>query len=927
MNVKTPHRLNGTLRSEYEGADLSLSEFGALECDWRVLYQRVMSRAEDLELFEMWSTHPLTVLVEISQSQATESKIEEWHSRLTTYTNKIAHTTPATEAAQSLIEELRIGTEGITRGFDYYLGEVERSGDMTGSLSMLLIFVRNYSDIAKAFNKRLESLPDIYRKKMLRLEPKGAKPDRNYVVVTPAEGEGAFKLSKKCEFKGEMEGMYHLNVDSYVSPINVVGAHTIFDNRGVVYTAPTCDGSRLFETENPNNSQAEYNWVIASDILRLGCGERQITIGKLEGENLRLFTSHEEGWVEREFTTKKSQFIITIPSTESALTHCSADTHEIETLYPALKIVSNRAEVTIQDVGIEVNVSGLSDFRLSSEIGEMDSSQPLYPFGVLGECGAWFSFGCEEMVGKPLSKVALSGVWSTVSGVLQKESLVASLSQRNGKRWQEIDTTPLFCSDSEEAEFAITLAGAKSEGYYQVKLQKPTVGFGYVDYQKQFAQTMMYNARHSKRKQRAMPQTPTIPMLSDIELSYSASCRLEDMNYELLRMCETREWEKIDKPSPLTTHNSLIIQIDNAQNQKRVRLFFDLKFYIKRRLVNCNIQINPPRWEWYSPQNGEWQPLGAECIITDDTYNFTRSGAIEFDISQIFGFQQLYLRSIWEGDAPRHISLNNIYVNCFGVTAIGGDGTSLKSGSINSLAQADSRVVAVTQPFDGYGGKEAESNEQSVRRATTRIATRGRAVTPLDYEHLILERFTEVDKVCCVPANARHPEVRIVLFPKPIARCLVELPVWKLRRVEEYMRDYISPFASVVAMRPSYEFITIHYIGILQKDVADSGEAQRRIRRRGFGFFASWYLKGVHPTLGKEYWHSSLLSRVSNDKAIFRTISLNVTGAVEERVEGESYYRGATMCSLLIPRHINIELVEYNMGVDSAAIDNNFIIE
>ncbi len=923
MNVKTPHRLNGTLRSEYEGADLSLSEFNALECDWRVIYQRVMRRAEGVGLYELWSNHPLTVLIEIYQSESSEQNITDWTQRLKTYYGQIAHSTPATEAAKSMVEELNIGVDGVKSHFDYYLSEIERSGDMDPSLCVLLLFVRNYCDVAHKFNRRLEELPKLYRERVLKVEPKGVRPDRGYVVVTPTKEAELFMLRKGCEFKSDDDLTYSLDCDSYVSPIKVVGAHTVFEDDEGVHTAPSLDGSRLFESENPNNTPMEYCWVVASDILNLSGGERRITISGVQGEELKLFTSHEEGWIERELITHNSQLItITVPSEDSALTLCSVDIHDVETLHPALKIISNRAEVTLEDIEIKVEVSGLTTFQLFSEIGEMDSSQPFYPFGALGECGAWFSFGCKEMVGKPLSRVTLSGVWSKMPNE-NLSSYRAKCSERINNRWREFATLALFSTDDEEAEFTFDLTGARSEGYYQVKLNDPSIGFGSLHYQSLFAETMIYNARHSKRKQKVVPKAPVVPMLSDVMLSYTAE---QKGSCQLIRRCETLEYEAIIKNSQLTTNNSLIICLDNA-NQRYIRLFFDLKFYIKRQLVNCNREIISPHWEWYSVQNSEWQPLGAEQILVDETYDFTRSGAIEFDTSQISSDNRLYLRAVWEGERPRHISLSSIYPNCFGVTAIGGDGTPLEKGSINSLVEDDSRVVAVTQPIDGYGGRAVESPEQTVRRTTTRIATRNRAITPCDYEALLLERFAEIDKVCCIPANRRHSEVRVVLFPKPMAKCLVELPEWKLRRVEEYLRGRITPFARVVAMRPTYEFITVSFVGMLHRGGVDSGDVVKRIRRKIFSFFASWYIKGTHPTLGKEYWHSSLLSRVSNDEAIYRTMILSVEGATEEQVEGEGYYRGATQCSLLIPRLIDIELVEYNAGIGEATIDNNFIIE
>ncbi len=99
--------------------------------------------------------------------------------------------------------------------------------------------------------------------------------------------------------------------------------------------------------------------------------------------------------------------------------------------------------------------------------------------------------------------------------------------------------------------------------------------------------------------------------------------------------------------------------------------------------------------------------------------------------------------------------MNGIYLNCFRVTAEDGDGNALPAGTIQAPAMADSRILTVTQPMPGSGGKPAETEADTGVRQRIRISSRNRAVCGGNYEEMILERFPEIEKGMLHPGCGR----------------------------------------------------------------------------------------------------------------------------------------------------------------------------
>lgn len=1019
----------------------------------------------------LWHNDVLTVLVEIRQKNLKEyaasfvdgsgtvqqnaytanlqNKINGWIDRLLIYLNNTfagGTVTPAMRVAETVREQLhnslsiipqpasrrrnfiqRVLDEknrpffsmlgavsDIQSKFDYYMQQIENSGDMDASHALLLTFVRSYCRIVNQFNDKFADLPDFYRREILKATPKEAVQDSTYVVVNPNKEitDKTFSLPARTRFNaGEnADGAplyYSLTEKSYIVPTIIKSARALFPQGRRIITAPLAldgtDSNTLFSTANPVNTQQELGWALSSPMLSLAEGERKVFLyfmmdGATDITRLlataspfRLFTSGSDGWTERIHTAIYERlgnymlFSFTIANGEEPLSPCNSDIHGIETEYPAVRILIDKIptidvdiiSIKFKDIQIRVSVSDIRTFSLYSDVGEMDSSQPFYPFGTVGDKSSWFIFGSEELAIKKILNVSLKGTWNklpddgytavykdyALSQAVTNSSFKVTCEWQENSKWNMCRNSPvqLFCTDTsgnikEEAEFHLDIAdfsplavgstfryNKKAKGFYRIRLSEPSIGFGMDVYRQQFAEVMVHNSKAKERNQKPVPAMPQVPMIADAVLGYTAMDSFGE-NGRLYRINETNGYEIVNLGTesiqllPDLRKHYLYLNLDDVEGLKRIRLYFSLRYMRRGSHGSTLASSGDSIIEYYDNEACQWKVFPTECILQEDSGGLTRSGFItlntfdETNTSFIKG-NEVWIRIGFENDiAPENIIVDGIWLNCFKVMCENGDGSPLPAGTIASLAEDDSRVLKVLQPMEGYGGKAAEDGQAMSVRLATRISTRNRALNTGDYEKLILDSFSDIEKVCCIPASEENSEIRIVVFPKPEKRIFPQLPNWKLSEIEQYIKGFMSPFAKVRVINSTYEPLTVDMIVILKDSVQDEGEVQRRLYRRIYNYFVSWFVEAELPKLGKRYSYEGLKAWLVNDEGIERCVSLSITGGKSLEVldsEGnreDVYHFSSEESGILYPGRINIEMTDTGDGIEDSSIGMNFII-
>lgn len=490
--MTTPDKQNGLLRPTYNASNAHLDNFPALESDWRSLLPRLAEASGDIRyrnegggegmLADLWTDHVLTVLVEIdwqdlsADAKSLNDNVGNWIARLDRYIDRSwkagSGESPAVRVARQLKERLvtpssdKNNTEKqacyrnistirtIQEYFDYYLAQIEDSGDMDGALSLLLAYLRNYGSIAQTFNNRFASLPGLYLRDILHAVPRGVTQDSTYIIITPPEDAPGYTMPAGQSFSagqtaaGE-ELIYQALRQEYITPMQCAEANAVFVDRkngkatDIRKQAVCIENLSTPETlfADKHSQTLPLGWMVESSMLILSEGERNVCISfRITADTIQalpplnslsgsftLHTSDAEGWTEQSCTCRidtssgdhRLCFDFLIASDKVALAPCNEETHGTTTACPAIRISTSQesspydwaTQLKFDAVKIQTDVTAIRNFTFYNELGEVDTSQPFQPFGIQAEKGAWFLFGNEETGLKPLKEVRLQGNW------------------------------------------------------------------------------------------------------------------------------------------------------------------------------------------------------------------------------------------------------------------------------------------------------------------------------------------------------------------------------------------------------------------------------------------------------------------------------------------------------------------------------------
>ena len=953
--------------------------------------------------------------IDRSRSQATESPAVEVAGQLLEQLEKAVprNTEPRPKSFFTPLNDMNrpyygmLGTVAdIQKKGGEYITRIEQSGDLDASLALLLTFVRNYCCIAERFNARFCNWAEFYRRNILHDTPKTAVQDSTLIVIDPDRKKitETFPLPKGTKFtagkKADGSDLCYATAEkAYIIPARILAAYALSAKGNRLHITPLLNKEQesacpLFDAANPAARALEYGWLLTSRSLVLSEGRRTVTVRLMLATPTDtpmpdlpactpfiLQISGSEGWVQTTYTpdygqeTRSLRLTFTLSEGDEAPAACTDELHGITTGHPSLRILFADRELPqtlrIESITVATEVTGIHNFTLIGESGQLDPSQPFYPFGSTGERDNRLIFGHEEAALKEITAVTLNGAWTklpengfgtiyrnydTGQHVDEKSFLVRCQWQENS-HWYECSGSPqpLFHKDkegklSEEASFELTLRGnteansltpyrRDSNGFYRLTLAAPDMGFGMNAYYRLFSEVMMHNGREKKKNWKPVPEQPQVPMLSDVTFGYKSEetiwpgdgCLYRFTGINCYEQCLS-SYEPAPTFQPEMEYPSLLVGLDDMGDTNRVRLYLDLRYAVQdwkpvREQSGCALTIG--RYMG----NGIWKRVPEEEVLCEETDGLTRSGFIEVSASGKEKGNGLWLRFAFkDGKVPESTIVNGIYLNCFRVTAEDGDGNALPAGTIQAPAMADSRILTVTQPMPGSGGKPAETEADTGVRQRIRISSRNRAVCGGNYEEMILERFPEIEKACCIPDAGEDGGVHVVVFPKPEKRKYPSLPGWKLSEIERFIRKYAPPFAAIHAFNPVYEPLKISFKAVLKPDTCDPGSVKRRTERRIRVFFMAWYMDGRLPDLGVRYSCDALLSRIVNDECIGDFISLDITtGDRTYRITGEGgrddlMLSAAGDCGVLYVEELDVKLVNGRSGVGEAGIGTGFVI-
>lgn len=290
--------------------------------------------------------------------------------------------------------------------------------------------------------------------------------------------------------------------------------------------------------------------------------------------------------------------------------------------------------------------------------------------------------------------------------------------------------------------------------------------------------------------------------------------------------------------------------------------------------------LAPAPVEWSVLDDDRWIPLGGQ-LLHDSTHGLINSGIVELALPAVAPSTSLpagryWLRATIARDTASVCDIVDIRAQGAILRFDDRDNAPdhytrpLPGRSVDRLLTPDPRIAAVEQPYTSFDGEPAEQGASFYTRVSERLRHKQRALSPWDYERLVLQRFGNIYKAKCLPAAApgREPgAVDVVVIPDIRARLPSDAfapraPADLLAAVQAYLTAIAPASARVRVRNPDYIAVSVR-LGVRFRAGQDVRHARKQLNEDLSRFLSPWaYDEGSELTLGGKIYASSILNFV-----------------------------------------------------------------
>lgn len=520
------------------------------------------------------------------------------------------------------------------------------------------------------------------------------------------------------------------------------------------------------------------------------------------------------------------------------------------------EILSN---LQVRDVEINVSVKGLSNSTVYTETGKVPAGQVFSPFGSVPAPGSYFTLSNEELFHKEIAHLEIRLIWHNLpvhsialnelmeyfkgynlkDEAINKEYALIVNMQGDGK-WEAIDSFPFTGPDENpEGAPAVSVISLNEIGPCLLKfeLDAPDFAFGHKYYPGALRNAVLEKIGKPGNAYEE-PVPPFTPMLKHITLDYEAQTKFSDaadrlhkpLVYHITPINGATEvvpgQQASDLLPPLShVEGMFFIGLKKLTPAQPVSLLFLINE------SNGEANDNMPELAWsYLAKDAQWKPLPPGCLLSNTTGNFRHTGLIRFFLpddaearSVAMSPAQHWIKAEISRNLSSFHAITGIYANAIeALREVSPDDTHeqiypLPAGTVQALQEPVEGINKVMQPVKSFGGRRKETEKAFYARVSERLRHRNRAVTPWDYERLVLDAFPDVAFAKCFPAEQTGemvPEVKIVVFPEtreaPFTHAyqpMLSSP--RLGSIASFLQSRTAPFSRLKVMNPVYEQVKI----------------------------------------------------------------------------------------------------------------------
>ncbi|GGG92455.1 hypothetical protein GCM10007415_29050 [Parapedobacter pyrenivorans] len=661
---------------------------------------------------------------------------------------------------------------------------------------------------------------------------------------------------------------------------------------------------------------------------------------------------------------------------------------------------------------IDARVEGITDILFYNDLGRVDLSAPFAPFGINTSLGAWFTVGNYEMASKNTESLDLSIEWQQlpiIPGGLQSHyahygadidnrSFVIQPSYLADYKWRDThQRKPLFLFATEDElpsggpEPAGKLVGESmlrnvnvanmppikideatydygfrsKAGFVNFELKGPDIGFGEHVYRDLFTTSLIKQALRKRRK--ISVNSPVNPLIKRISLSYTARDEINVLIdpspqgtalYHVHPFGTKKIYPTLEKaPLPFaysTPHDAnLLFELDGAKSHD------EFQFYIEFMPQNREVSREEiPVVTWYWGDSYQWQKLPSGTVLKNTTRNFLTSGMIKFRLPAVpeQGIRdcngRIWLCAAITQNEHAVSSIKRIVINSVEVQRDPAYfQTALPDGFVLDATEVKHPGIATVEQITPFTGEiTQESAQAKLLRVSEYSSHRGRAVTPRDFERMVLQQFPTVRKVKCLPATdvkknhgrtATTPGVvTLVVVPQtdpaatqPFARCSPEL----LLDIEEYLGPRVSAYVTRIdAINPICEEVMVRCQVVLFDHAADDN-FQLLATNVINHCIAPWRGTDEAPILGYTFTLQQLQDELSvlpqikdiQQLEVIQLINGDKTRYIlKSEVNLQESIAPTRQHAVMVPAsyHVVSSTLDRQFGINEMSIDENFVL-
>jgi hypothetical protein len=591
---------------------------------------------------------------------------------------------------------------------------------------------------------------------------------------------------------------------------------------------------------------------------------------------------------------------------------------------------------------IECNVKGVTQIQLFNQDGQADPSRPFFPLGAQPKEGSYLVVASKELATKPLKSLTYHLDWSGLPQgsdgfrdhyneypfPYRNHSFRVVTEVLNNGRWETMNegSQNLFSpKDGALVRSNILTFGKVSRSYtpttqtwpktpyspqsnirnglFKITLVTPLDAFGHNEYGLLLSKTLTENAK--SKKQKPLPKAPYTPMLNSLSINYRARRKIELGDITTKTQCRMihvhpfgeveiyprSEKHKFAYPRILAHYmedSHLFIGLTGSELSGYLNLYF---------LLGDKAKILTPypstEYQWYYLVDDQWVELPAKQIIHDTTHRFLTSGIITLDIPDAINTQHSIMPTdfYW-----LRVSTNkgiDQYPKCIQIATHviqveGGQNAEDQTPPFASWqSQAKpANLGAITQLTPIQQLRPDESDDHWITRTSELLRHKGRAITPWDYERLVLEQFPDISAVNCFSAKQfdsdHHKAGHVLLTVMPIHSNCNHNPCQQryidsttLIAIQDYLMSIARSHTKINVRNPGYETIQVRCAVTFAEGI-HHGLALRQLEYSIMQTLCPWNREGMNMGLGWQLSLSKLAAFIGQQKHVTSISGLSV---------------------------------------------------